>query len=123
MAKTPYAACPAKNDQYFFDLLRRQLVLVSRSGIISHWSFGRYKTLKPFQDKEGYWFVQIKRNRERRAISVSRLVWMAYNRQPIPDGHDIHHKDEDNQNNDPLNLEPATSEHRCNGTSYSQGEF
>jgi len=55
--------------------------------------------ITPFYDDEGRGFVRLYWNGKRKAIAVSRLVWMSKTLQPIPSNFEIHHRDE-NPNND-----------------------
>lgn len=110
---------PAINDAIYFDLLRRSLLVVNRDGSV--WRFGRrrFHVVKFSVNRQGYKLVRLRFDGRRRSITLHRLVWMAWNRKLVPDGCDVHHKDENNQNNDPNNLEPRfPTEHRANGTSF-----
>lgn len=48
--------------------------------------------------------VDLFHNRKRRSCHVSQLVWMVTTWQPIPPNFEIHHRDEDCNNNEPGNL-------------------
>jgi len=115
----------AKNDVWFFELLKKNLLVLRKDG--SFWRFHNTKYIKlvTFCDKEGYWFLRTRFNGERKAISLSRLIWMAHHNKVVPEGMDVHHMDENNQNNHPRNLQPEKPEnHRRNGSSYgSEEEF
>lgn len=106
----------AKNDQFFFDLLRSARLLVNRDGSVwkFHNSRRKYVKLSPKVDGENRLFIQAELrcggHRTVAAISLSRLVWMNYHRRVVPENHDIHHKDSNNTNNRPGNLLALTPE-------------
>jgi len=65
----------------------------------------KWERMEPFPDKNcGYLFVRLHYRGHRRAISVSRLVWMIIKQSLIPDECDVDHKDRDIKNNCPDNL-------------------
>lgn len=66
-----------------------------------------WKDRKFTPDPKGYY----RETSGRRRFYLHRLVWESING-PIPDGHDIHHRDHDRQNNRICNLQCLTgSEH------------
>lgn len=79
-------------------------------------SLGRLRKgtiLKPLKYKNGYLFVILFNNSERKQITVHRLVAEAFI--PNPDNLDeINHKDEDKTNNRVENLEWCTHLYNCN---------
>lgn len=58
-------------------------------------------TLHP---KGGRWRYNIRMGSGQRTIQRNRLHWMLTQKQLIPDGADVDHKDHDKQNDDPGNL-------------------
>lgn len=72
---------------------------------------GRLRPIAPVRaDRardDGYRYVSISKNGKEFRVFVHRLVWLASG-QPIPDGHDINHKDGNRGHNDLANLEPLT---------------
>lgn len=55
-------------------------------------------TVTPFYDEYGRKFVRLYGLDKRKAIAVSRLLWMAATNSPIPRNFEIHHRDEDPSN-------------------------
>jgi hypothetical protein len=120
-------ANPAANDEFFFDRLQRGLLLVNADGSVWHFHSRRrrFYTLKLIVNHEDRLFVRCRVHFIdsgkviEKAISLPRLLWMSYHRKRIPAGHDIHHVDENRDNNDPRNLEPELPKnHRRNWTSF-----
>jgi hypothetical protein len=64
--------------------------------------------LKTWPDDHGYPRVGLWRNGKGKFIQVHRLIAMAF-LGPIPEGHEVHHKDNDKTNCHPSNLEYVTS--------------
>lgn len=50
------------------------------------------------------------RKRRKRTIVRSKIVWMIYNRRCVPEGHELHHKDEDRLNYRATNIVDWTEE-------------
>jgi len=75
----------------------------------------RWESDRPRGDP--YKFVVVVNNECRKEISVSRLVWMAYHDQLIPEGFDVDHFDRNKENNaiDNLRLLEATHNRSDNG--------
>jgi hypothetical protein len=72
--------------------------------------FVEYKGERFYIQTSGSYFQSGRKNVDERLLH--RRIW-ADNFGPIPPGFDIHHKDDNWRNNDPLNLEPILqSEHR-----------
>ena len=84
-----------------------------------------WSILQPFYDHGGYAFVRVQHQNQRKAIAVSRLVWMVANEQySIPEGFDVDHLDTDVTNNHFLNLElKPSSINRRNSTSFGAESF
>lgn len=60
----------------------------------------RGRPLSPFADKDGSLFVRLHFDGDwRRAISLSRLVWMVWANRTVPKGFEIHHQDRNKGNN------------------------
>lgn len=81
--------------------LIRKGIYTERDGVI----YGRLgKVVVPFtsrkkngeQDRKKH--VRLYYNHKRKAIRVSRLVWMIHTKRTIPKGFEIHHVDEDSDN-------------------------
>lgn len=53
----------------------------------------RGRVITPFTDDYGRRFVRLYYRRKRKAIVVSRLVWMSVAGCVIPDGFEVHHRD------------------------------
>lgn len=62
------------------------------------------KILKPYQDKNGYWCVNLTKNKKQRIQYVHHLVALAF-LGPRPKGYHIHHLDNDSSNECITNLE------------------
>lgn len=79
--------------------------------------FGPKGELSQRTDKKGYKYVRVQRVKEingirvelRKEISVHRLVWMCING-PIPDNHEVHHKDKVRDHNCIKNLNCLSEE-------------
>jgi len=71
-------------------ILDGSLVVNIKTGTV----FSRGKELVPHYDKRGRKFARVCSEGKRKAISISRIVWMAANQRLIPDGHEVHHKKE-----------------------------
>ncbi len=61
------------------------------------------RTLTPFV-KAGHLFVRLYLNGKRRGIALGKLVWMSVTGVEVPKGFDIHHEDENPENNGWPNL-------------------
>lgn len=59
----------------------------------------RGNVIKPVPDDKGRLFVRLYWSKGRKTIFLNRLVWMAATLRTIPAGFEIHHRDE-NHNND-----------------------
>ncbi len=113
---------PGDNDQAALDLLRKGLLRILPDRTVQRFIYRRYKTLKLQPNETGYLFVCFRVAGARQKIALHRLVWMDANRQIIPSGHDIHHRNGRMLDNRPENLEPRLpSDHRANGTSFGAG--
>ncbi len=61
------------------------------------------KEITPFED-DGRLFVRLYWCNKRRAISLSRLVWLSITLQPIPPKFEVHHRNENTSDNSWSNL-------------------
>jgi hypothetical protein len=64
-----------------------------------------FNGLEYVQSSNGYYFQVIGNKGRKDAPQLHKAVWEFYNQKKIPKGYHIHHKDFDNENNDPANLE------------------
>ena len=71
-----------------------------------HPTSGSAKTCRYLDKRDGRWYRRWRLPGSRRVYGQieSRWIWESING-PIPEGHDVHHKDRDHSNNDPSNLE------------------
>lgn len=90
------------SDLDIFELLNLQAYTLNPdTGEINSNPRGR---VKQSYDEDGYAFVRIHSGKKRKNISVSKLVWMWMTRCLVPNGFQIHHRDEDRTNNSWPNL-------------------
>ena len=70
------------------------------------WSFKRNKWLKPQVGKDGYYTIGLRKNGKQKWYRLNRATYEAVSGQPIPEGMQVNHIDEDKTNNhfDNLNL-------------------
>ena len=74
-----------------------------------------YRLLKPYIDKEGYPRLFTHCQGRKNWIRFGRFVWECYNQKELDDHLEIDHIDRNVQNNDILNLRPASRrENACN---------
>lgn len=64
-----------------------------------------FNGLEYVQSSNGYYFQVIGNKGRKNAPQLHKAVWEFYNQRKIPKGYHIHHKDFNNENNDPANLE------------------
>lgn len=73
------------------------------------WSYSHKKFLKPATTKDGYQQVALSNNEGKiKWYKVHRVVYQAVTSEPIPDGFEINHIDEDKTNNHINNLNLMT---------------
>lgn len=79
------------------------------------WSYKTNKFLKPYLDKDGYQRVWLSNNDGKmKQYQVHRVVYEAVTRNPIPDGMQVNHIDEDKTNNHINNLNLMTCKENNN---------
>lgn len=50
-------------------------------------------------NKEGHKYIRVYGNGVKKSLAVHRAIWMIMTGEPIPEGWEIHHRDENNKNN------------------------
>lgn len=106
MRKTEKQRYPAMlTNRDIIKLLRHKVYAIDPdTGTVSQ-GWGDFKTLRPYVgNKEGHLFIRLYFGGKRKTIAVSRLVWMAVTLCPIPPEFEIHHRDEQPDNNNWRNL-------------------
>jgi hypothetical protein len=95
---------PRRRKRYPDVLTQREILRLLKTGaykvdLESGQVLGPKGIVKPVPDDRGYLFVRLYGDRKRKMIAVQRLVWLAGAGQPIPPRFEIHHRDEDFENN------------------------
>ena len=97
--------CPIKGYEGLYE--------VSDKGRVRSLKFGKERILKPGKHPNGYFKVELCKNRERKQCFVHRLVSQTFI--PNPDNlPEVNHKDEDKTNNSVINLEWCDRKYNCN---------
>lgn len=79
------------------------------------WSYSHKKFLKPSTLPNGYQQVNLTDNEGKRKLYLlHRVVYEAFSDEPIPEGMQVNHIDEDKTNNHINNLNLMTSKQNCN---------
>ena len=95
-------------DELLEKIERGHLHVCHQTGVVSYWHRGRMRWYekKPRQhEKSGRWKFAFKIGPNKStSVYRNRLVWMYFNRRPIPQGYVVNHVDGDNQNDHPSNL-------------------
>jgi hypothetical protein len=87
------------------DLLNTVLTSSYKFDIETGKIFGQTgKRIIPYPNDEGHLFVRIYWKGKRKACAVHRLIWMAATRSSIPEGFEVHHRDNDTSHNPFYNL-------------------
>ena len=87
--------------------------LASNFGRIRSLKRNKVSILKPVRHRDGYYRVNLYRNKVAKKALVHRVVWSTFNG-PIPEGLEVNHRDEDKANNALLNLELVTPSQNIN---------
>ncbi len=94
-------------DQELLDMICRDLITIDPDGNVIKYHQRRKKFYKisPQQNHRKRFRLNIGVGpSNQRTIVRSKLIWMIVNRQVVPDGMDVHHKDYDRTNDSPDNL-------------------
>lgn len=79
------------------------------------WSYKRNKFLKPHLDKDGYYQIRLTDNEGKmKTYYLHRVVYEAVNSEPIQEGMQINHIDENKANNHISNLNLMSPKENCN---------
>lgn len=79
------------------------------------WSYSHKKFLKPATNKDGYQIVCLYDNEgKRKMYRLNRVVYEAVTSEPIPQGMQVNHIDENKTNNHINNLNLMTCKENCN---------
>ena len=79
------------------------------------WSYKRNKFLKPATNQEGYKFVVLYDNEcKRKTYRLNRLIYETFTREPILEGMEVNHIDENKENNHINNLNLMTHKENIN---------
>ena len=89
------------------------LYQISDKGRVKSLKFGKERIMKPGNNGDGYLFVWLWKNGERKKYKIHRLVAQAFLHNPnnLPQ---VNHKDEDKTNNRVENLEFCDRKYNCN---------
>ena len=81
----------------------------------SIWSYARNKWRKPFKKPDGYWNIVLRDNDGNlKNFYLHRVIYEAVSGQPIPDGMDVNHINEDKSDNRFENLNLMTRKENVN---------
>lgn len=87
----------------------------------SIWSYARNKWMKPILNKKGYYYIKLSDNDDKiKNYRLHRVVYESVTGQPIPEGLQVNHIDEDKTNNHISNLNLMTCKDNINWGSHNE---
>ena len=103
-----------ENEEIWKDIVDYEgLYQISNQGRVKSLKYGKERIMKPGNNGDGYLFVWLWKNGERKKYKIHRLVAQAFLHNPnnLPQ---VNHKDEDKTNNKVDNLEWCSSKYNIN---------
>lgn len=93
-------------DEEILKLIKTGVLVLREDGVYKfHNGRRKYQRLVENLDRNGRAFINVGLRFRKRGMSKNKLIWMFAHRRVIPNGYDVHHKDYNNRNDAPDNLE------------------